>query len=317
MHRLFGLALVAIMAIGLTVASPARPAQAQHAPAIVFESMMDSPFFTKTGIVSFTAYDVVFAPKGKANAQVGIIDAKGEVVAQFAFYPDYKLRTGVFARIQAKGPADVKLTKPGRYNMVFVMNNKAISRMPFTVIEKSAGNDPFNPGKTYAFDGYWRRLGYITAGGTKEKPIPEFWVWLGGLDMPNPDQFQEYFFAELVRGGKVVAHSKRRTGFYSGGHFKRRRFSLFRPHTVKQEPNAVFFTMKELMVDGDYELRITRRTDRKLLRNFRIVVAKGKFRTLKRTQLGYKPATDYIVPRVIKKGSTAYEFEKAIWIATE
>jgi hypothetical protein len=135
--------------------------------------------------------------------------------------------------------------------------------------------------------------------------------------MPKPAKFQEYFFAQLIRGGKVVAHSKRRVAFFSGGHFKRRKFNLFHPHPIKKEANAVFFTMQDLLVDGDYELRITRRTDKKLIRNFRISVAGGKLRTLKRSTLGYKPATDYIVPRVTKKGSTAYEFVEATWIVSK
>ena len=307
--RIFVAALVVIGAGSL-----AHPGQAQNPPAIIFESMMDTYFDDKSGLISFSAYDVAFAPQGKAKAMVGVVDAKGKVIAKFPFYPDYKVRNGVFGRIQVKVPADVKLTKPGRYALVFVMNDKAISRLPFSLMQTGAGKDPFNPAKAYAFDGLWRRLGYIVAGGSKAKPIPDIWVWLGGLDMATPAKFQEYFFAELVRGGKVVAHSKRRTAFFSGGHFKRRKFNLFRPHPIKKEANAVFFTMKDLLADGDYELRITRRTDKKLIRNFRISVAQGKLRTIRRTELGYKPAINYIVPRVTRKGSTAYEFVEATWI---
>jgi hypothetical protein len=293
----------------------AHPGQAQNPPAVVFESMMDSYFDNTSGYVSFVNYDIAFPPKGPAKGIVGILDAKGKVLTQHRFLERYKVRNGVFGRVLVTGTPGIKLTNPGRYIMVFAMNGKPISRFPFTLKQTGGGNDPFNPKKTYAFDGPWRNLAHITQGSWKKQPIPVFSVWLGGLDMAKPGTFQAYFFARLLRGGKVVAHSKRQTSFYSGGHFKRRKFNLYRPHTVKQEPNAIPFTMKELLKDGDYELRLTRKSDGAKLRSYKISVAKGKFRILKRTKLGYKPAHDYIVPRVTKKGSTAYEFVKAIWIA--
>ena len=291
------------------------PAHAQNPPAVVFESMMDSYFDDTSGYVSFVNYDIAFAPKGPAKGMVGILDAKGKVLAQHPFSERYKIRNNAFGRVLMSGTPGIKLTKPGRYTMVFAVNGKIVSRFPFFLKQTGGGKDPFDPKKTYAFDGLWRNFAHITQGRWKNEAIPVFSVWLGGLDMAKPGTFQAYFQARLLRGGKVVAHSKSRTSFYSGGHFKRRTFNLYRPHTVKQEPNAIPFTMKELLKDGDYELRLTRKSDGAKLRSFKISVAKGGFRILKRTKLGYQPAHDYIVPRVTKKGSTAYEFVKAIWIA--
>ena len=167
------------------------------------------------------------------------------------------------------------------------------------------------------FDGYWRQLAHVTTGSFKGEPIPVVSLWLGGLDMPAPDTFQEYFVAELSRDAALVAHSKRQTSFYSNGHFKRREVTLYRPHEVKQEPNAVPLTMKELLVDGQYDLKVARASDGAPLRHFKFTVAGGKIQPLARSQLGFDPAIDFIAPRVVKKGSTAFEFVEAIWIGSQ
>ena len=52
----------------------AHPGQAQNAPAVVFESMLDGYFDSTSGYVSFVNYDIAFAPKGPVKGQVGILD---------------------------------------------------------------------------------------------------------------------------------------------------------------------------------------------------------------------------------------------------
>ena len=293
----------------------AAPAVAQqNPPAVIFESVMDSYFGEDDGLVSFGNYDVVFAPEGQVSAAVGVLNADGDVLAQFPFFPDYKLREGVFGRIQVVGPADIQLTEPGVYTIVFVVDGKAITRFPFLLKQAGDGSDPYNPKKSYVFDGYWRTLAHITASSFKDEPIPVFSIWLGGVDMPAPETFQAFFEAELSRDGTLVAHAKKQTSSYGKGQFGRREVILYRPHDEKQAPNAIPLTTKELLVDGNYELKITRAADGAALRNFTFAVAGGKIQPLPRTQLGFDPAVDFIAPRVTRKGSTGYEFEEAIWI---
>jgi len=293
----------------------AAPAVAQqNPPAVIFESVMDSYFGEDDGLVSFGDYDLVFAPEGQVSAAVGVLNANGDVMAQFPFYPDYKLREGVFGRIQVVGPADIQLTEPGLYTIVFVVGGKAVTRFPFLLEQAGDGADPYDPKKTYVFDGYWRTLAHITAGSFKGEPIPLFSIWLGGVDMPAPDTFQAFFEADLYRDGALVAHAKKQTSSYGKGQFGRREVTLYRPHDKKQAPNAIPLTTKELLVDGNYELKVTRASDNAALRNFTFTVAGGKIQPLPRTQLGFDPAVDFIAPRVTRKGSTGYEFEEAIWI---
>lgn len=289
----------------------------QYSPAVIFESMMDSFFGDTNGIVVFGDYDLAFAPEGPANAIVGLVDSNNNVLAQYNIFPDYRVREGVFARMMVQGPADVHLTEPGRYTMIFVFNGEPISRFPFLLRQTGDGEDPFDPEKTYAFDGYWRTLAHITTGSFKDEPIPVFSMWLGGLDMPAPDTFQEFYVANLYRDGALVAHSKNQTSFFSNGHFERREMILYHPHDEKQAPNAQPLTMKEMLIDGTYVLDVARASDGAKLRKFLFSVADGEIQPLPRTQLGFDPAVDYMVPRVTKKGSTMFEFVEAIWIGGE
>jgi len=315
MTRLLGALGIAICCFAFGLPGPA--AGQQNAPAVVFEGLMDGYFGDDDGLVSFGAYDLVFAPDGPAKAVVGLVDADGNVLAQYNVFPDYKIREGVFARMQVEGPADIQLTEPGLYTMVFVFDGVAITRFPFVLNQTGAGDDPYNPEKTYAFDGYWRTLAHITTGSFKDEPIPVVSMWLGGPDMADPETFQAFFMARLYRDGSLVAHSKRQTSAYGNGHFERHEVLLYQPHDEKQAPNAVPLTMEELLVDGAYELVVTRADDDAELRRFRFTVEGGGILPLPRTELGFEPAVDFIVPRVVKKGSTAYEFVEVIWIGSE
>ena len=309
---------ISIVVCCFAAAFTALPAAAQqNPPAVVFEDLMDNYFGDDDGLVSFGAYDLVFAPEGPAKSVVALVDEKGTVLSSYKVFPDYKAREGVFARMQVEGPADYQLTEPGVYGVVFLFDGKPITRFPFILKQSGDGADPYNPKKTYVFDGYWRQLAHVTTSSYKGEPIPIVSLWLGGLDMSAPDTFQEYFVASLLRDGALVAHSKRQTSFYSNGHFKRREATLYQPHDEKQAPNAVPLTMKELLVDGSYDLKVARASDGAPLRHFKFTVAGGKIQPLARTQLGFEPAIDFIVPRVLKKGSTGFEFVEAIWIGSQ
>ena len=278
---------------------------------------MDSFFGKDNGLIVFGQYDLVFAPEGPAKAVVGVVNSNGDVLAQHAFLPNYRVREGVFARLAVDGPADLQLSEPGIYTMVFVVDGKPITRFPFILKQTGAGDDPYNPKKTYAFDGYWRQLAHITTSTLNDEPIPIFSVWLGGLDLPAPEARQGFYRANLYRNGTLLAHTNRAADSYSSGHFKRRKFTLFHPHEEHQEVNARQLRMKEMLIDGEYELVLERKPDGVKLRHFKFTVADGKITPLARTQLGFDPAVDFIVPRVTKKGSTVYEFVEAIWIGSQ
>ena len=102
-------AVLLALTFGLFIA----PAAAQdHPPAVVYESLMDSYFDDESGLISFSTFDLAFAPETAENIVVGVLNSSGEVLAQFSAYPDYKIKEGVFARFQVQRPADVQLSEP-------------------------------------------------------------------------------------------------------------------------------------------------------------------------------------------------------------
>lgn len=123
------------------------PLQAANPPAIDFETIMNTYFDDESGLISFQKYRLAFAPEEPFNGLVGVLDAEGNVVGQHKFFENYKNSEGVFATIQAVGPADVKLTKPGLYTIVFAVNNKPVTRFLVRLEQTSAGEDAFDPEK--------------------------------------------------------------------------------------------------------------------------------------------------------------------------
>lgn len=288
-------------------------ALADNAPVIDFESIMNSYFDDTSGLISFTDFRVAFAPDPPFDGLVAVLDANGQIVGKHSFYPDYANREGVFATIRAQGPADITVTNPGIYTIVFVIENKPVTRFPVRLEQTSAGEDAFNPQKTYRFDGYWRTMAHITMSSWKDEPLPILTMWIGGKDLVEGTTKDSYL-AKLMRNGETVAHSKKILSRVAAGHFKSNFVTLYHPHTEKQSPNARPYTLNDWQVDGAYEIRVTRGSDGKMIRSYDFDVMDGKIQGLERSRLGYDPATDYVMPRVIKKNATSLEMIEAIWI---
>ena len=286
-------------------------------PAFTYQSMLNTYFDDESGMISIRDIDLAFAPDGEINAAVVVTDSNNTVVKSHKFYPDPRWRNGVFARLSEVGPADFQLTEPGVYNIIYLIDGKPVSRIPVVLEQTSAGDDPFDPQKTYRFYGMWQVYGFLTMNIWKDEPYPELNLWLGGRDLPEGKN-KEMFQASLKRDGQVLAHSKRTQGIFKDGHYQKIRTSLYHPHTERETPNALPFMLSDwTKKDGDYTLEITRNSDGQAIRSFVFTVKDGSIVPLPATALGHEPHVDYIVPRVLKAGSSSYEMEEAIWLASE
>lgn len=286
-------------------------------PAFTYQSMMNIYFDDESGLISVRDIDLAFAPEGEINASVALIDATNTVIKSYKFYPDPRWREGVFARMTEMGPADFTITEPGTYSLVYLIDGKPVSRLPFGVEQTSEGDDPFNPVKTYRFYGMWGVYGYLTMNTWRDAPFPELNLWLGGRDLPEGET-KAMFTATLKRGGEVVAHSKETNGFFHDGHYQQSRISLYHPHTKREIPNAQPFMLSDWThADGDYTIDITRQADGALIRSFRFTVKDNKIQNLPSTALNTEPHIDYIAPRVTVKGSNMYGFVEAIWLKSD
>lgn len=110
------------MLISVAVASPA--------PAVPYDSMLNIYFDDTSGLISIRDIDLAFAPKEQINAAVALVNSEKTVVRSHKFFPDPRWREALFARLNAGGAADFKVTEPGIYNIVFVVDGKPIPRLP-------------------------------------------------------------------------------------------------------------------------------------------------------------------------------------------
>lgn len=280
-------------------------------PVVEFESALDTPFFDQSGVVRFDTYVIAFAPEGTIQGEAVVLGTDKQPMARFPFFAEYKAREGVFGKVQVQGPAEVQLSDPGIYNLVFLVDGKPVTRLPFAV-EVKTGDDPFNPQKTYKIVGLWDQFAHLTMNTVKDTPIPQVNFWIGGNDLPA-GAAKDMFSASLYRDGALVAHSRKTQGHIAPGHYKRTNITLFQPHDEKNA-NPESFPLADWQADGTYELRITRSSDGAVLRNFRYTAANGKIQPMPRTEMNYDPRLDYITPRVVKKGTNVFEMTEAIWL---
>lgn len=303
---------LAIGVLGAIVAGmSALPALAQnYAPAIDQTSLLNMRFF-ESGLFRFDDATVAFAPPGQVDVQVEVTDAAGKSIAKFEHFPDYVYTATSFGRIRVKGPADVQMSAPGKYQIQYIINGKPSTRLPFTVKVDGSG-DPFDPAKKYQFDGPWRSLAYIWMRPYKNTTIPDVVFWTGKPDL-KAGTTKDKTIAKLFFNGKMIAHSIRAQGQITAEHYKQSTHTFVAPHVDRRAHEAPPFT-REKLANGNYNIRIERQSDNALLRNFTFKVANGQIQPIKRAVLGYQPHEDFVVPRVPVFGSSTYEFKPAIWI---
>lgn len=309
-HVFCGLTLVLGCLGQRTVAAPE--------PAVTYQSMLTNIYFDdESGLISVRDIDLAFAPEGEINASVALVDSTNTVVASHKFYPDPRWREGVFARLTEVGPADFQVKEPGVYNIVFLVDGKPVSRLPVALEQTSAGDDPFNPVKTFRFYGLWQVYAYINMDTLRDEPFPQLNLWLGERDLAEGEK-KDMFKVFLKRDGEVVAHSKKTQGFFNEGHYERSKTSLYHPHTDREVPNAKAFMLSDwTSEDGSYTIEVTRNHDDALIRKFSFTVTDGEISSLPNVAIGFEPQVDYIVPRVTKRGANKYEFVEAIWFKSE
>jgi len=296
--------------------APKPAAKAGPQPAVTLDSMLNMYFDDETGLIRPDEFDIAFAPKDTFKASVAVTDSDGTVIKSFPFFEDYRFREGVFAKAMVKGPADVTLTEPGVYNIVFIIDGEIASRLPVVLEETSAGDDPFDPEKTYRYYGLWGVYGCLTMDEYNDTDWPKLTLWVGSRDLAEGEK-KDMFFVTLERDGELIGHSKRTQGFISNEHYHHVESKIYKPHDKQHTPNAEALTIEEWTKDGTYSLKVIRTSDNTLIRRFGFTVTDGKIEELPATKIGFEPRMDYIAPRVLKRGVNHYEFIPAIWLKSE
>jgi len=303
--------------VGLALAFAWACASARDQPAFLFEPMLDTYFDDRNGLIVFHAadYDLAFPPDEALNAVVAVVDDTDTVVASFPFRDRYgnRTRNGVIASAALDGTAEVRLTEPGVYNIVFLIDGAPVSRLPVVLELVEIGDDPFERETVYRYYGLWALYAHITNDTWKGEDWPRLTFWAGIRDFAE-QAHQQRFFVEMKRDGETVAHSKRATESFPYNHYRRVEVHLYHPHEQKYGYNATPFSESDWTRDGDYEITITRQPDGALLRRFEYTARGGKIQPLPETLPDHQPAIDYRVPRVTRKGGTGYEFVESVLI---
>ena len=310
-RTLAGLCLLAAASL------PGTAAQAQQPPAFLFEPMLDIYFDDRSGLIAFhgSGFDLAFPPDEPLRAVIAVVDDSNTVVQSFPLRQHYQNRTGngVIARTAMDGTAEITLTEPGVYNIVFMIDGQPVSRLPVALERVEVGDDPFDHDTVYSYFGLWQRYAHITQDTWKGEDWPLLTFWAGLRDFDEPGH-QLPFLVEMRRDGELVAHSKRTQGSIPHKHYQRVKAHLYHPHERRSAANAKPFLATEWARDGDYEIRVLRSSDGQVLRRFNYTAQGGEIQPLPETLPGHAPAIDYRPARVREKGSTGYDFIEAIWI---
>ncbi|MEX0776474.1 MAG: hypothetical protein WD042_12290 [Phycisphaeraceae bacterium] len=307
--------LTLLCCCGIAASAWAQAPAPANTPVVEFESALDTFFHESNGTLRLDTYVVAFLPQGPVKGEVAVMNSARKVVARFPFLAEAKARQGVFGRVQVQGPAEVKLTEPGLYNLIFVVAGKPVTSLAF-VLHAIPSADEFNPQTTYRFEGLWSRFAHLTMRTAGEQQIPQLNLWVGQADL-GKGKTKDQFHAELLRDGKLVAHSKRYHGHITPGRYQRTQIILHHPHDDKQSATAKAFALTDWLVDGPYELRLTRQSDEQVIRRFTFEVTQGKFKPHPRTDANVEPRFEHIVPRVARKGTNIFEMTEAIWLESK
>ena len=295
----------------------ATPVMAQPQSAFLFEPMLDIYFDNKSGLIAFhgSGYDLAFPPAEPLNAVIAVVDDSDTVVESFPFRREYVNRTenGAIARAMMEGTAEITLSEPGVYNIVFMIDGKLVSRLPVALERVEIGDDPFDRETHYRYFGLWERYAYLSMDNWQGEDWPHLTFWAGLRDFEKPGHALP-FLVELHRNGALVAHSKRTQGTIPYEHYDRIESPLYHPHDRKSSANARPFPAAEWTREGDYTVTVTRQSDGQAIRRFAYTARDGAIQPRPETRFGYQPAIDYRPPRVRDKSSTGYDFKEAIWI---
>lgn len=291
----------------------------QSAPIVTWQSILDTPFYD-TGLIAFREYDIAFAPAEPGPASFRVMRADGQKMGEFKFFDTYRYQKSVFAKQTVENLAELTLA-PGRYALQFTVAGSAATQFVFSVEPHETSDDPFNPSSTVKFTGPWQQYAFFVFpnvrnfGTGQDLPALELHYWAGKQDKPS-SMSNGALFVKLMKDGKMVAQSKRTGGFMGNQALQNNKTLLFQPHEKRNEANALAFYRDDLTAkDGAYQLIIERKADGQAIRTFTIDVAEGKMTPLPQTSLTHQPSMEVIVPRVMPKGSSQWEFKEAFWIA--
>lgn len=206
----------------------------------------------------------------------------------------------VYSRFQPYGaPASHNFDSAGNYELAFELDGKPVTRVPFTVA-LSASGDPFNPATSVAIDTELMHWAQLRSEVDHPTPTMElgFWLRKSDLDLKPGEDVQITF----ERAGQPVYRCReiRASNLPSGPEWRNYNASILFPEA---KGGRSVFQKDFLKLDGDY--RVVFRAGDRILRAFQYTIQNGQAVPHARSEFGYEPAVDYLLPRTLDGDGSA------------
>jgi hypothetical protein len=209
-----------------------------------------------------------------------------------------------FAMLVPNGvPGMVEVGQPGDYVMAVKLGAEEITTMPFTM-KLEASSDPFNPKKTFYREGAWSSMAYLAAATDKPGEALRFCLWVSQQEIAGAKNRQQKMGLHVMRGAQEVATSE---GVLSWDDW------TFLSLQLQESNRRGFWPFKrDMLTDGNYT--VLYKVEGQTIRAFPFQVKGGQVQRMARNELGYKPHTDFLSPRIIATVNRDFVMQEVFWI---
>lgn len=282
----------------------AAPLAAQsYEPAVSFYSFlqMKPQLNTAEPSIADNVLDLVFAPPGDFEAQI-IYRNGDQIIDQLTAKPSQ--RFGTMARMKWKRTTVNLGTNPGPRSVEVMLNGKSVGLLEFT-LNKSGGNDPFNPTPTWTVDGPWGNHAYFTypADDSGQQRI-NFHYWSKRSDLGGAKGMID---VAIKRGNKVLA--KTRSSEASYDFYLHRDLPLLKPDGQPVMIPDLKAMEGPIVVEMSHEGKVVKR--------FRGSIAGGQFKPHAQSALDYQPRNGFLSPRTVSQGGGEIDSRILVWLTAE
>lgn len=254
-------------------------------PVVDYGSLLDQRFYPATGGFLIDALSAAFVPEGATGEAV--VTRGSERVAAVPLRSQRHSTAEAFCYLPANGvPGTLSIGAAGDFVLTIYVNGTAVTALPFTLTRTESG-DAFHPQPTFAREGPWRTLGYLTYSAdapADQDPLVDFTAWSstaeigGGVSRASAT-------LHVLRGRDEIAVSPVRvisTADWQGVRFE--------PKKSRNER-----LRRSDLTNGSYTLVM--RAEGRDIKSWTFRVVGGAIEPIGRGRLEHSPTTEMLLPR--------------------
>ncbi len=169
-------------------------------------------------------------------------------------------------------PTEKHKLSEGKHEIVWYLEGKEFYKFPFTVRVKG-GDDPYNPGGKYFFDGPWSDYAYFYFPKRNPNSSATISLWLRDENADMGKWTERVVKIMITKDGETIG------GWPNVGKVRKETTLTFKPWWIRVDLGlrrvSGMLQVKDLLADGDYEVTIT--ADGKPFANYSYSAKGGKF----------------------------------------